>query len=155
MQKAILLSELSNCRQFFDRSTSPLGDEHEDFAPQVGMLTVAQQVAHVAHTIDWFLHGTFSGEGFQMDFEQVLVEMKQPTTLKAARAWLARAFDEAAAKIENTPLEQLVEDYPAGGFMEGPKYRFVFGIVEHTAHHRGALTVYQRALNLTPPMPYM
>jgi uncharacterized damage-inducible protein DinB len=26
--------------------------------------------------------------------------------------------------------------------------------VEHTAHHRGALTVYSRLLGKVPPMPY-
>ena len=36
-----------------------------------------------------------------------------------------------------------------------PKFTIVPGIDEHTAHHRGALTVYSRLLGLTPPMPYM
>jgi uncharacterized damage-inducible protein DinB len=27
-------------------------------------------------------------------------------------------------------------------------------MVEHTAHHRGALTVYSRKLGKVPPMPY-
>ena len=32
----------------------------------------------------------------------------------------------------------------------------IFGaITDHTAHHRGALTVYARLLGKTPPMPYM
>jgi len=28
-------------------------------------------------------------------------------------------------------------------------------MVEHTAHHRGALTVYSRVLGKVPAMPYM
>jgi uncharacterized damage-inducible protein DinB len=28
-------------------------------------------------------------------------------------------------------------------------------ITDHTAHHRGALTVYARLNKLVPPMPYM
>ena len=28
-------------------------------------------------------------------------------------------------------------------------------ITDHTAHHRGALTVYARVSGLVPPMPYM
>ena len=30
----------------------------------------------------------------------------------------------------------------------------VWAMVEHTAHHRGALTVYSRPLGKVPPMPY-
>ena len=30
----------------------------------------------------------------------------------------------------------------------------VWSIVEHTAHHRGALTVYSRLLGKVPIMPY-
>ena len=29
------------------------------------------------------------------------------------------------------------------------------GITDHTAHHRGALTVYARVQGIVPPMPYM
>ena len=31
----------------------------------------------------------------------------------------------------------------------------VSAITDHTAHHRGALTVYARVSGLVPPMPYM
>jgi uncharacterized damage-inducible protein DinB len=32
----------------------------------------------------------------------------------------------------------------------------IFGaITDHTAHHRGALTVYARLNGIVPPMPYM
>jgi uncharacterized damage-inducible protein DinB len=31
----------------------------------------------------------------------------------------------------------------------------VWGMIEHTAHHRGALTVYSRLLGKVPPMPYV
>jgi uncharacterized damage-inducible protein DinB len=35
-----------------------------------------------------------------------------------------------------------------------PIGNIVWGMVEHTAHHRGALSVYSRLLGKTPPMPY-
>ena len=35
-----------------------------------------------------------------------------------------------------------------------PRLAVVSGIVDHTAHHRGALSVYCRLLNKVPPMPY-
>ncbi|MFP6582212.1 MAG: DinB family protein [Candidatus Hydrogenedentota bacterium] len=36
-----------------------------------------------------------------------------------------------------------------------PKHVVLGGIVEHTAHHRGALTVYTRLAGKVPAMPYM
>ena len=35
-----------------------------------------------------------------------------------------------------------------------PRAAILSGITDHTAHHRGALTVYARLLGKTPPMPY-
>jgi uncharacterized damage-inducible protein DinB len=40
-------------------------------------------------------------------------------------------------------------------FGEIPRWSVILGLVDHTAHHRGALTVYARLKGLTPPMPYM
>jgi uncharacterized damage-inducible protein DinB len=36
-----------------------------------------------------------------------------------------------------------------------PRWTAIGAILDHTVHHRGALTVYSRMLGLTPPMPYM
>ena len=40
-------------------------------------------------------------------------------------------------------------------FIGSPRSMIVPSIVEHTSHHRGALTVYSRTLGLVPVMPYM
>jgi hypothetical protein len=47
--------------------TRNLIDARSNVAPAEGMLTTAQQVAHVAHTIDWFFEGAFRAEGFDLD----------------------------------------------------------------------------------------
>ncbi|NJL28826.1 MAG: hypothetical protein HC897_13505 [Thermoanaerobaculia bacterium] len=36
-----------------------------------------------------------------------------------------------------------------------PRAAIIGAIVDHTAHHRGTLTVYSRLLGYVPPMPYM
>ena len=36
-----------------------------------------------------------------------------------------------------------------------PRFAVIEGIQDHTAHHRGALTVYSRLLGMTPSVPYM
>jgi uncharacterized damage-inducible protein DinB len=36
-----------------------------------------------------------------------------------------------------------------------PKHAIWTAVLDHTAHHRGALTVYSRLLGKVPAMPYM
>jgi uncharacterized damage-inducible protein DinB len=75
--------------------------------------------------------------------------------LTAARAWFARAVAAAtaalAAKSDADLLAPIADGPVMGG---GPRMAIVSGITDHTAHHRGALTVYARLAGATPPMPY-
>ena len=49
--------QLLASKDFFERSTRNLDEADSQFRPQEGMMTVAQQVAHTAHTLDWFIQG--------------------------------------------------------------------------------------------------
>jgi uncharacterized damage-inducible protein DinB len=120
-QQAVI--ELQSAHEYFNPSTRSLSRAHSTFAPAEGMMTAAQQVAHVAHTIDWFLEGAFRPEGFDMNWEEQAKVVGRCTSLEQARAWFERAV--------------------AGA------------ITDHTAHHRGALTVYARLNGIVPPMAYM
>jgi uncharacterized damage-inducible protein DinB len=156
MLKDGLLKELASAKEFLDRSTRPLTDEHSTFAPKEGLFTVAQQLAHIAQTVEWFYDGAFSEKGFDMDFESMTAEVLKVTKVSDARAWLDRAFAQVteitAAKSEQEWLTPLPQDSIMGG---EPRLAVVSALTDHTAHHRGALTVYQRLLGLVPPMPYM
>ncbi len=146
--------ELKSAEEFLERSTRVLQEEHSAFAPAEGIYTVAQQMTHLALTIDWFVEGIVSPEGFSMDFEVHEREARAVTSLAAARAKVAEAFTRAHDALAARSVAELEEHFPAGGLMEGPKWAALFGIVEHTAHHRGALTIYSRLLGLVPKMPY-
>jgi len=69
MIKQGLIGQLSAMKEYFDRSTRALAEPDSAFAPKDGMFTAAQQVAHVAQTVEWFLSGAFAAGGFNMDFE--------------------------------------------------------------------------------------
>lgn len=120
------------------------------------MMTAAQQVAHVAATVDWFREGAFDPDGFNMDFEQHMAQLQDVTTLEAAREWLDRAFDQVMTLFAEASMEELSAPIEDDTIMSGePRFNIVAGIVDHTAHHRGALTVYSRLAGRTPAMPYM
>ena len=64
------VAELNSAHEFFNRSTRNLSDAHSSVVPAEGMMTAAQQVAHTAQTVEWFMEGAFRPEGFDLDFEK-------------------------------------------------------------------------------------
>jgi uncharacterized damage-inducible protein DinB len=150
------LIELESAREFFNRSTRSLTEAHSAFAPAEGMMTTAQQVAHVAQTIDWFVEGAFRPEGFSQDWEAQAKVLAGCTSLEQARAWFERALANAKAKVASMSDADLLTPLPEGPIMGGaPRFAIFGAITDHTAHHRGALTVYARLNGIVPPMPYM
>jgi uncharacterized damage-inducible protein DinB len=150
------LTELQAAHEYFNRSTRNLTEVHSTFAPADGMMTAAQQVAHVAQTIDWFLEGAFRPEGFDLNWEEHAKVVGGYTSLEQARAWFERAVAGAIAKVTPLSDDELMQALPEGPIMGGTPRLAIFGAInDHTAHHRGALTVYARLNGVVPPMPYM
>jgi len=150
------VAELESARDFFNRSTRSLTEAHSTYTPVAGMMTAAQQVAHAAQTVEWFLEGAFRPEGFDMDFAAHAVAVAQVTSLAAARAWFEKAIASAKEVVAGKSDAELMAPLPPGPIMGGLPRMAIFGaITDHTAHHRGALTVYTRLQGITPPMPYM
>src|ERR1041385_7332058 len=100
------------------------------------MMTVAQQVAHAAQTIDWFITGAQRPEGFDLDFEKLGKETAAVTSLTAARKWMEKAYAAAIAFVDAQGPEGLAKPLPAGPVMGGQPIGDIFwAIIEHTAHH--------------------
>ena len=124
--------------------------------PAPGMMSAAQQVAHAAQTIDWFIEGAFRPEGFDTNFEAHAKALENCTSLTAARAWFEKAVAAAGATLFTKSDAELMAPIAAGPIMGGaPRMTIMSGITDHTAHHRGALTVYARVNGIVPPNPYV
>ena len=150
-----LLGQLSAMKEYFDRSTRVLTEEDSTFMPHSGMYTAAQQVAHAAQTVEWFMHGAFAPEGFSMDFERMDGEVRAVTSLTAARAWWDRACASAKSAVESKADHEWAGLLAPGPIMGGsPRFHIFGALTDHSAHHRGALTVYSRLLGKVPVMPY-
>jgi uncharacterized damage-inducible protein DinB len=147
--------QLLASQDYFNRSTRVLDEADSEFRPQDGMMTAAQQIAHTAQTLDWFVEGAGRPEGFDLNFEEHARILAKMTSIAAARQYLDKAFDQAIVFLRSRTPEELSRPLPDGPVMGGkPISDIVWAMVEHTAHHRGALTVYSRALGKVPPMPY-
>lgn len=147
---------IDEAQEYFLRSTRNLEEQHSSLAPAPGMMTAAQQVAHAAQTIEWFLDGAFSPGGFDLDFDAHMRAVAEVRSLAEARAWFGRACDAARAKLRGLSDEDLLTRIADGPVMGGaPRIAIASAVTDHTAHHRGALTVYARLAGVVPPMPYM
>jgi len=150
------VAQLNAAQEYFNRSTRNLQEEHSTFMPATGMMTAAQQVAHVAHTVDWFIDGAFRPQGFDMNWDEHATKVNSYTSLGAAREWFDKAIANAKKVVSGKSEADLTAPLPEGPIMGGLPRMAIFGaITDHTAHHRGALTVYARVKGIVPPMPYM
>ena len=111
---------------YFGRTCSVFKEEDSGFAPTPGEFAVAQHVAHVAQTIDWFMAGGFNPAGFDMDFAVHHAAIRDVQSLEAAFVWLAKAVDNAAAVLDTKSAEEMMAPLPDGPIMGGqPKAAIV------------------------------
>lgn len=156
MKKERMLNDVIFMKECFARSTRVLKEEHSAHRPVPAMLSVAGQVAHIAVVTEWFIDGATKPSGFDMNFAEHDARAEAVKSLAAARKQLDTAFARLTDFIQSNTQEYLDAPMTAGPLMIGePRNAIIMGIIEHTSHHRGALTVYSRTLGLVPVMPYM
>ena len=155
MVKEGLIEQLRTAHRFFRNSASVLEEKDSGFAPGEGMMTVAQQVAHTAQSVEWFMEGGFGPGGFDLDFEKHGAETAKVRSLAEGMEWLDRAFAKAIGMVEASSDDHLVAPLPAGPILGGaPRLAVVNAVVDHTAHHRGSIATYTRLVGKQPKMPY-
>ena len=148
------VQELGMTLKFFKATLSVFDEADAGYAPKPELYTVAGHVAHVADTAEWFVEGAF-GKGWDMEFEKLIAHAKAVTSLKEATDWLDRAFANVTKVVGAASDQELFEPIADKRIMEGaPRCAIVSALTDHTAHHRGALSVYARLIGKEPPMPY-
>jgi uncharacterized damage-inducible protein DinB len=154
MTPAQLADTARGDRHFLNNVLNVLPADAGDSAPLPGMMSAAHQIAHIAMTIEWFIDGTF-GKGFSDDFSAQQAMLSQSLTIAEARVRLDAAWDRWIALVEATTPESLQQTVPPNPFFQDkPRETVIMYNSDHTAHHRGILTVYLRHLGITPPMVY-
>jgi len=112
-------NQLLASKDFFERSTRVLDEADSGFRPQEGMMTVAQQVAHAAQTLDWFIEGASRPEGFDLDFEKHAKALEGMASLAAARRMLETSYKNAIHFLRSRGPEDLAQPLPPGPVMGG------------------------------------
>ncbi len=148
------LQQIQSTRHFFERTTRCLEETDSNFRATPETMTVAQQVAHAAQTIDWFREGALE-DRWDMDFEKGAAATNAVTSLAEARRWLAEAWGRLQSRLEASSDAELAETMAENPILGArPRYELIGGLVDHCAHHRGALAVYARLAGKAPEMPY-
>jgi hypothetical protein len=101
-------------KEFFERSTRVLEENDSEFRPRDEMMTVAQQVAHTAQTLEWFLNGATQPEGFDLNFEEQAKALVGVTSLAMAYKRLDAAFTRAVDFLRSRKPEELAHPLPPG-----------------------------------------
>ncbi len=119
------------------------------------MLTVAQQVAHAAQSIEWFINAANNEAKFDLDFETAHAEVREYTSFDKAVEWFNRASQKGIDLYNGMSEEEIMTPLPDNPIMGPvPKAALLGSITDHTAHHRGSLAIYARLLGKVPQMPY-
>ena len=150
-----LIAQLQAAHKFFATTTRCLEEADSAFAPDEHSYSVASHVFHAAQSIDWFIDGMFSETGFDMDFEKHIAEARACTSFEAAMSHFDRSVAAAAAILASKTDAELMSLLPEDSILgPAPRLAVIGALVDHTAHHRGALSVYARLIGKQPAMPY-
>lgn len=149
-----LIEQLKTQEKFFLNTISCLTEEDSNFKPDEDMYTVAQHVGHAAETVEWFLEGAFGDKGFDMNFDNYEERMKKYRSFDDCVNYFKEATAKGIEKLNGIPDAELTAPITAKIMTGAPKMVVVGAIADHTAHHRGALSVYARLLGKKPQMPY-
>lgn len=142
-------------QQYFHNTISKLDENDSLFKPEENAFTVAQQVAHTAHSVDWLTEGAFAPEGFRTDWDVMVHDFLKYTSLTDAKRYFDEAIDRACVVFGSKSEEEMMESLPDGLVLGGmPRATAVSGIADHTAHHRGSLSIYSRLVGKPAPFPY-
>jgi len=141
-------------RHFLQNILKDFREEHSDFKPTEEMRTVGQQIKHIALSTNFFYEIAF-GKGFKMSFQEYLEEMKKPISLRDALKLLDEAYEEAISLVKDKTHDEMKSPIPPNPMLQGFTLEsIIYRSMDHTAHHRGMLTVYLRLLGITPIMVY-
>ncbi|MBU0474312.1 MAG: DinB family protein [Bacteroidetes bacterium] len=149
-----LIEQLKTQEKFFLNTVSVLTEKDSSFKPKEEMYTVAQQVAHAADTVNWFLEGAFGSAGFVMNFEKYDEKMKSFKSFDESIKYFKDEFAKGISRLEAIDDSELYAPIEGEIMTGAPKLAVIGAIADHTAHHRGSLAVYARLLGKAPKMPY-
>ena len=149
---------LEGARRFLHRSTRCLTEEDSTFSPGPKCFTVAEQIQHMADAVDFLIRGAFIDKKYNLNFDADITnpDAHRVKSKKEALENFDKAITWAMQLVSKMSDAELSAPIPSTPLMP-PWYTLrdiLLLVIDHTAHHRGALTTYSRMLGRSPNIPY-
>jgi uncharacterized damage-inducible protein DinB len=138
-------------RRFSRNVFNDIPPDQSDFRPAKGMMTAAEQMAHIGAFDEWLVQG-LKHENWALD----VFSDRPEKTVEEARAFLDHTRTRLLELIESLGAEGI--NSPMGPNPIFSPEMYVGNVImmthSHECHHRGQLVVYTRMMGYTPSMLY-
>ncbi|WP_209330541.1 DinB family protein [Lunatimonas salinarum] len=124
-----------------------LPEEHYDFRPTPDEMSFAEQLMHIAVTVEWHIFSRF--EGLNTPYRTKDYQAGGMTKKEIIEV-LEKEMDKAAGHIAQFDPSRLGEINQYGQLRRTGR-QFLLLAADHIAHHRGQLVVYLRMNGIKPP----
>lgn len=140
-QEAVV-KHLTTSRDFTLKVAQAMPAEDYGFKLTPPQMSFAGQMIHLSQGLTYFL-SQFSGE--KPNPGKPKTESKDDVI-----AFVRQSFDDAIATVSKLTPEQIDKTYKSEAGT-GSGMDLLFGILDHTTHHRASAEMYLRAKGITPP----
>lgn len=125
----------------------PSGDQYQ---PSPISMTAFRLARHIIICELWFLDAILNGE-FGADPRPP----ESATTCQALAAWYAECCSQRIPLLQQLSAEKLTKAIDYIGLRNDPAVAYLNIAIRHTAHHRGQLSTYLRAIGAPVPAIYV
>jgi uncharacterized damage-inducible protein DinB len=140
--QAAVVKHLTTSRDFTLKVAEAMPADDYGFKLTPPQMSFAQQMVHLSQGLTYFL-SPFTGE--KPNPGKPKSESKEDVI-----AFVRQSFDNAIATVSKLTPEQIDKTYKSEeGTSSGMD--LLFGMLDHTTHHRASAEMYLRAKGITPP----
>jgi uncharacterized damage-inducible protein DinB len=145
-----LIRQIEHERATTQRVLEALPEERREYRPHTDARSAIELAWHLANCEIWFLEGIIHGE-----FAPEHVRMpKHIRTVRDVIAWYENNVPGLIAEVKNLSPDQLTRRSELLGQSSYPAVTYLSALLVHTAHHRGQLAAYLRAMGARVPSIY-
>jgi uncharacterized damage-inducible protein DinB len=124
-----------------------------DYKPDAKSRSAIEIARHLATADVWFVQSVLDAN-FAFDHAAAEKAEAQLKTANDAAAFYEKTMREKVNQLRATPADKLAREVDFFGMMKAPAVTFLAMAHSHSAHHRGQLAAYLRAMGSAVPAIY-
>ncbi|MCX6590729.1 MAG: DinB family protein [Acidobacteria bacterium] len=145
-----LLPQLKSEHAVTRRIFSALPLDGGSYRPSPKAMSAFELVRHIAICDLWFLDAIINGQ-----FDDAAMPPATATTCQDVGAWYAENFSPRVERVQQLSGVELAREFDYIGLRHDPAVAYLNIAIRHTAHHRGQLSAYLRAMGARVPAIYV